>query len=245
MRRTRKRQQEKKKELKEDLFVTSVTMVWQKASPYLKYIIGAAAVVVLAVVIVRAARQRSASVSEKGWTELALLEKKVGEMESSTEEEREAQEDARLAGLGKVVQKASGGEAEAVALYYYAQALFTKGGDENISKAEEACRQFLQRYPDNYFAVAVKQLMAKTLFEQEKYAEALDLFDGIYNSFLAGAGGKIESIKYEARYYWARCRELLGERDAALEAYRQLADEKDTAPVWADMAAYRLSKLNS
>jgi|GEM_PF-3286057 len=245
MRRTRKKEQEKKKELKEDLFVTYVTLVWEKISPYLRIIAGAAAVVLLAILIIRVASLQSKSSARKGWTELAQMEKQVGEMEASTQQERDAQEEARLAGLERVAEQAAGSKAEPVVLYYYAEALFSKGGEENAAKAEQQCRRLRQRYPNSYFATAARSLMAKSLLEQKKYDEALQMFESVYNSFLAGAGGKIESIRYEARYYSARCRELLGQTGEALDAYRQLADEKDTAPVWADLAAYRLSKLNS
>jgi TolA-binding protein len=184
-------------------------------------------------------------VKDKGWAALSRLEKRIGEMEASTEEERTAREDAWLAGLGKVIRETEGSTAQPVAILYHVEALLKKGGEENVKKAEQQCRLFLQSFPDNYYALAVKQLLGKALFEQEKHARALEVFENVYDTFLADKAVEMQPVRYEAWYYIGRCQEVLGRTEEARTTFEELAAEETRAPLWAGMARFRLSKMDS
>jgi len=246
MKKSRKKElQQKKRVLKEDVFVTFVTGLWEKAAKAKLYLITALVVILAAVIVAGLMAEREEVVKDEGYEALARLKERIGKMESATEEDRTAMEDAWLKGLADLIPKTEDSAVQPEVIFYYADALFRKGGDDNLVKAERQCRSFVRKFPDNYFVIGVKELLGKTLFEQKKYAEALEVFQDVYDSLLAGEGAELKAAKYEACYYIGRCHELLGELEQARSMYEQLASQGDESPQWAEMARFRLSKMKS
>ena len=243
--RRKKELQQKKKELKDDIFVQSVSKALEKAVAVKTYVIVAVVAIVAALIVVGFVSEHKQTMTDKGWSALAELEESVGKMESTTQEERDAMENEWLTGLGALISKTEGSTAQAVAVFYHADALFKKGGEENVEKAGAQCRFFLENFPNNYYALAVKQLLGKALFEQEKHDEALEVFTKVYETCLAGKAKQMRPIKYETSYYVGRCQELTGEVAMARITYEQLASEDNDSPLWAQMARFRLSKMKS
>jgi len=241
----KKKLQQKKRELKEDIFVQSVTGLWHKLAAAKVYVIVLLVAITAAVIVAGFMAQQKQTVKDKGWDELAKLEERMGKMDTSTEAAREAVEDEWLEGLEGLIPKTEGSTVQPVVVFYYADALFRKGGQENVKKAEEQCRFFLEKFPQNYYAVAVKQLLGKALFEQERYADALEVFQDVYDTLLAGEQPQMKATKYEALYYVGRCHELLGQLEQARSTYEQLASEDVESPQWSEMARFRLSKMRS
>ena len=245
MKKSRKRQKQKKQEVKEDIFVQSVTSLWQKVAAVKAYVIVLVIAVLAAMIVAGFMAERKQTVRDKGWDELAKLEERIGKMDTATEADQEAIEDEWLKGLEELIPQTEGSTVQPVIVFYYADALFRKGGAENVKTSEEQCRFFLEKFPKNYYAVAVKQLLGKTLFEQEKYADALEVFQDVYDISLAEERPEMKGTKYEALYYVGRCHELLGQLEQARNMYEQLASEDVESPQWSEMARFRLSKMKS
>ncbi|NQT18755.1 MAG: hypothetical protein HQ592_03555 [Planctomycetes bacterium] len=246
MKKLRKRElEQKKRELKEDPFIQFVGKAWEMATSVKTYI-AIAAVVVLTVVIVSGMKADSKKTAQdQGWAALAELEAAILEMPGATEEEREAQVEAGLEGLAKMVSKTQRSSAQPVIVFRLATGILKKGGKDNAEKAEAHCRFFLEKFPENYYALSVKLLLGKALLEQEKHESALEAFQDTYDVFLAGTPTALKAIKYEACYYVGRCHELLSRPVEARNMYELLSSQADESPLWADMAQFRLSKMES
>ena len=241
----KKELEHKKQELKEDAFVTSITTAWQRTSEVRTYVIAGLVGLVLIGGIMMFMSYRKKSTTDQSWQALAAMEAKINEMKVTTEEERAKQEDARLAELDKLAKETDGSNCYPTVLFYHANALFRKGGADNVKKAEEECTLFLERYPDHYFAITMKQLLAKTLFEQKSCDKALAVFKEVHDVFRSGKPVRMASLEYEASYYIGRCQELLGQLADARKTYDELSSNEKGSPWWAEMAKYRLSKMNS
>ena len=247
MRMNRKKELEhKKKELHEDAFVTYVQVAWHKISGVLNYVIAGAVALLLIIGIMAVVKHQRTTEADKGWAALWAAEDRVNEAnKGTTEEEQAKKDDATVAELQKLSKEIGGSSAHPAVLFYEANSLFKKGGDENLKAAEQACRRFTELYPDNYFALPMKQLLAKALFEQKQCDKALPIFKEVENSVRSGKAGKMPALQYEARYHIGRCQQLLGQKDDARKTYEDLARENTASPFWSEMADFQLKKMNS
>lgn len=246
MKKLRKKElEQKKRELKEDPFVEFVGKAWERTLSVKVYVAVAAVLVLATVIVSGTVVDRRKFAEEQGWKALAEMEATILEMPAGTDEEREAQDEAKLEGLARLVDKTESSSAQAVVVYELAGRILEKGGKENGEKAEAHCRFFLEKFPENYYALPMKMLLGKALFEQEKHEGALETFQDVYDAFLAGTPTELKATKYEAWYYVGRCQELLGRPVEARNMYELLASQVEESPLWAGMAQFRLSKMKS
>lgn len=243
MRNRRKELELKKKELKEDVFVESVTKAWEKTSSARNYIIaGVVGLVVIAVAMSFVSRSRESS-AQQGWNALAMAENRLEDQKTATKEaDAERLQDKRLEEFAGLSKETDGSPAQPVVLFYYANDLFKKGGVENAKKAEEQCKLFISKYPKHYFTLQMQQLLAKTQLEQKNYEGARQSFETVRKA-LAEKAGKFAILEPEAVYYIGRCLELTGKPAEARKTYEELSTEE--SPLWAELAQYRLSKMGS
>jgi len=243
---TRKKELEhKKQELKQDPFIEGVTSAWTKASGVGSYVIGGAILLVVIAGVIAVRHMVKSSGQDKSWAALSAAEDRISDIKGRTDEDEQKREDAAIEEYGKLAKELSGSDAHEPAVYYEAFALFKKGGDENLKKADQACREFIKSYPNSYYILPVKQLLAKTLFEQKKYEEALAAFSDVQAAFRSGKSEKMAGLQYEAAYHIGRCQQLLKRPDDARKTFEQLSREQEATPYWSEMAAYELGKLGS
>jgi len=241
---TRKKELEhKKQELRQDPFIEGVTTAWAKVSAVGYYVIAGAVGLLLIAGVMAAVHAVKQSSEDKSWSALAAAEDRIGEIKGRTDEDEQKRQDAAVEEFGKLSKELAGTDAHESALYYDAFVLFRKGGDDNLKKAEEACRQFIKEYPGSYHILPVKQLLGKTLFEQKKYEDALAAFIEVRSAFGPGKSEKMTGLQYEAAYHVGRCQQLLKRDEDARKTYEQLSQEQDASAYWAEMADYQLKKM--
>jgi len=243
---TRKKELEhKKQELRQDPFVEGVTTAWAKLSGAGSYVIAGAIGLLLIFGVMAAIRAIRQSGEDKSWAALSAAEDRISDIKGRTEEDEQKRQDIAIEEFGKLSKDLAGTDAHLSALYYGAFVLFRKGGDDNLKKAEEACRQFVKEYPDSYYILPVKQLLAKTLFEQKNHEDALAVFTEVQSAFRSGKSEKMTGLQYEAAYHIGRCQQLLKRYDDARKTYEQLSHEQEATAYWAEMADYQLKKMGS
>jgi len=248
MRSTRKKELEhKKKELKEDVFVESMTKAWAKTTSIRTYIIVAVVTVALGAVVWGIRSHIRSSGDRAAWTAYARLEMSIAEKRKDDDSKavREKYDQEEIDGLAGLIGETDGTSAQAFIMYKYAHAVFSKGGDDNVKKAQEACATFAQRFPKHEYVLAMKLLQGKALFQQKSWQEALGVFQEVYDAYQQGKDVRMGSLQYEASYYIGRSHELLGNLDKAQAAYELLATHENESPLWADMARFRLAQMKS
>ena len=248
MRMNRKKELEhKKKELHEDAFVTWVQVAWHEVSGVLTYVIVILVAVALGLGIWALMSHKKTAATDHGWAALWSAEDRVDEAnkKATTEEEQTRKDDAKLVELEKLSKDIGSSSAHPAVLFYEANALFKKGGDENLKAAEQACRKFGELYSDSYFALAMKELLAKTLFEQKQYEKALPVFKEVESSFRSSKDLRMPALQYEASYHAGRCQQLLGQEKDARKTFEDLSREQVATPFWSEMADFQLKKMKS
>ncbi len=88
----------------------------------------------------------------------------------------------------------------------------------------KAFRRILDDYGDSEFAGPAAYVLAETAFTEKDYAEALPLFHR------AAAKSKEPAVALSARYFEARCLEMLDRKDEAADIYQQVIDAKNPNP---------------
>ncbi|HUS59563.1 MAG TPA: tetratricopeptide repeat protein [Planctomycetota bacterium] len=239
----RKELEHKKQELKEDIFVESVTKVYSKAAAARNYVLAGVIALALGFILISVMAESGKGSDESGWTKLAVAEAKLEEAKKLNQDEPEALVDETISQYGKLIEATKGSGAQQVALLHHIAALFEKGGSENIAKVVEECDLFLKSNPNGYFSIGVRQLKAKALFEQKEWQSALSLFDEVRITY-KGTVANLPALEQEAAYYTGRCYEELNEPDKAREIYKSIAG-LESSPTWAELAKYRLSILSS
>lgn len=91
--------------------------------------------------------------------------------------------------------------------------------EARLKAATEAYRAALEQHPGATSTVLVKLALAGTLFDQHKYKEALTLFEEVQNSKTALQDGDVKGRAIEGV---GLCQEALGNKKAALKAFRGL-----------------------
>ena len=104
----------------------------------------------------------------------------------------------------------------------------------NLNKASNARTNFqrvLNDYGDSDFAGPAAYALAEMAFTQKDYATALPLFHR------SAAKSKESAVALSARYFEARCLEVLDHKDEACDIYQQVAEAKNPNPYREDARA--------
>jgi TolA-binding protein len=97
----------------------------------------------------------------------------------------------------------------------------------NLNRASNARASFqkvLNDYAESEFAGPAAYALAEMAFSQKDYASALPLFHR------SGAKSKAPAVALSARYFEARCLEVLDRKDEAYDIYQQIAEVKPPNP---------------
>src|SRR5213593_595394 len=99
--------------------------------------------------------------------------------------------------------------------------------NRNLNRASSARTNFqkvLNDYGDSEFAGPAAYALAETAFTQKDYAAALPLFHR------SAAKSKESAVALSARYFEARCLEVLGRKEEASDIYLEVADAGNPNP---------------
>ncbi len=154
-------------------------------------------VVVIAVFLVRANRQRS--------FEEASLDLTIAKLMFQTGRVAEAEPQFQA------IRERYGGRASGEALFYLARSAFMRGDEAG---AEAAFREYVDNYHiDNYLDVAAIAGLAASMEAQGKYAEAAETYMSIPRQY------RKHYFSPEAVFQAARCYLWADQKDKAVEAY--------------------------
>ena len=92
------------------------------------------------------------------------------------------------------------------------------------SSARTNFQKVLSDYSDSDFAGAAAYALAEMAFTQKDYAAALPLFHR------SAAKSKESAVALSARYFEARCLEILGRKDEAADIYQEVAEAENSNP---------------
>src|SRR5260370_28664246 len=92
------------------------------------------------------------------------------------------------------------------------------------SSARTNFQKVLSDYGDSEFAGPAAYALAEMAFTQKDYAAALSLFHR------SAAKSKESAVALSARYFEARCLEILGRKDEAADIYQEVAAAGNTNP---------------
>ena len=222
---------ERRHELKEDAFVSTVSQVWNFLKTNSKHFLTALLLLVVAggVYIIVEAQSRKALEDSWGLYSNALHEadmqwtqyqaaRDADEETLDQDKESEKQRSMYIEKLKAIRPEIKGTAAEPTYLKNLATMLMQQGTDDALIDAIAAYTDLIENYPEMMFIAYARLDRGKAYFEQGKFADASRDFAAVYEEAQKGEGPAM-GLGPQAKWLEARCYENLGDLDRAVSAY--------------------------
>jgi hypothetical protein len=230
---------ERRHDLKEDVFVATVSRLWGQMKQYRRPVLLGLGAVALLILVITVAQMHFSGRVQKAWGALAAAER-IDDADDLTDDEVRTLLITRLTEAGPRLE---GTPAEPTYLKRLGSLLCRQQDPASLDKAVQTLSTLLERYPDVPFALIARLDRAKALYELGRFKEAAADFVAIYDKSIVGDGPRMV-LGPQAKWFEARCHEALGDLDRAAKAYQLCIDQgRDSS--WARLAERDLGNLRA